>query len=122
MSSAAKSPAPRIRLKLGVEYRKSYSRSGEQGSLKNISLTGAFLEHGNEGLLIDDKVCITFKVGGRTRKIHARVVWSNRAGSGIQFLPSNNRDVQIVDDLMYFVESSRENRRAVLDDIFKKAA
>lgn len=122
MSETQQSPAPRIPLKLDVEYRKSYGRSTELGALKNISLTGAFLEHENETLKIDDRVCITFKVGGRIRKINAVIVWSNPSGAGIKFLPSNNRDVQIVDDLMYFVESKRENRRTVLDDIFKKAA
>lgn len=120
MSSMDKVPAPRIPLKLDVEYRKSYGRRFEVGQLRNISLTGAFLEHGNEALKASDKVCITFKVGGRTRKINASIIWSNDVGSGIKFLPSNNRDVQIVDDLMYFVESKRENKRNVLDDIFKQ--
>ena len=116
------SPAPRIPLKLDVEYRKSYGRSQETGVLKNISLSGAFLEHTNEEIKAEDKVAITFKVGGRVRNITALIVWSNEDGSGIKFLPTNNRDVQIVDDLMYFVESKRESRRDVLDDIFKKAA
>lgn len=122
MNLAEKVPAPRIPLKLDVEYRKSYGRSGEMGHLKNISLSGAFLEHENEALKEGDKVAVTFKVGGRTRKITALIVWSNGAGSGVKFQPTNNRDVQIVDDLMYFVESKRENRRDVLDDIFKRAA
>lgn len=122
MTPTENNPSPRIPLKLQIEYRKSYGRSGELGELKNISLTGAFLEHTNEELKASDKVCITFKVGGRTRKINASIIWSNEHGSGIKFLPTNNRDVQIVDDLMYFVESKRENRRDVLDDIFKKAA
>ena len=113
-------PSPRIPLKLDVEYRKSYGRSNDTGQLKNISITGAFLEHGNESLKQTDKVAITFKVGGRVRKINALIVWSNSIGSGIKFLPTNNRDVQIVDDLMYFVESKRENRRDVLADIFKQ--
>lgn len=116
------SPAPRIPLKLDVEYRKSYGRSQEAGVLQNISLSGAFLEHSNEEIKVDDRVAITFKVGGRVRNITALVVWSNQEGSGIKFMPANNRDVQIVDDLMYFVESKRENRRDVLDNIFKKAA
>lgn len=115
-------PAPRIPLKLDVEYRKSYGRSADVGNLRNISLTGAFLEHGSDELKANDKVTVTFKVGGRTRKINAVIVWSNPAGSGIKFLPTNNRDVQIVDDLMYFVESKRENKRSVLDDIFKRAS
>jgi len=120
MSSTEKVPSPRIPLKLDVEYRKSYGRNPEIGQLRNISLSGAFLEHQNEALKESDKVCITFKVGGRTRKINASIIWSNSIGSGIKFLPTNNRDVQIVDDLMYFVESKRENRRSVLDDIFKQ--
>lgn len=115
------SPSPRIPLKLDVEYRKSYGRSQEFGSLKNISLSGAFLEHGNDAIRSDDKVAITFKVGGRIRNITALIVWTNKEGSGIKFMPTNNRDVQIVDDLMYFVNTKRENRRDVLDGIFKKA-
>jgi hypothetical protein len=121
-SANDKVPAPRIPLKLEIEYRKSYGRTAELWSLRNISISGAFLEHGNEMLKAGDKVAITFKVGGRTRKINAAIIWSNKAGSGIKFMPTNNRDVQIVDDLMYFVESKREGRRSVLDDIFKQAA
>jgi hypothetical protein len=113
-------PAPRIPLSLEIEYRKVYARKAEFGQLRNISLTGAFLEHGSEEVKSADKVCITFKVGGRVRKINAQVVWSNASGSGVKFLPVNNRDVQIVDDLMYFVESGREGKRTVLDDIFKQ--
>ncbi len=122
MSSTENKPAPRIPLKLEVEYRRSYGRSADSGQLKNISLTGAFLEHTNDELKDSDKVCITFKVGGRTRKINASIIWSTPKGAGIKFLPMNNRDVQIVDDLMYFVESKREGRRDVLDGIFKQAA
>lgn len=115
-------PAPRIPLQLEVEYRKSYGRSSDTGLLKNISITGAFLEHDNLDLKEHDKVAITFKVGGRVRKISASIIWSTERGSGLKFLPTNNRDVQIVDDLMYFVESKREGRRDVIGDIFKQAA
>ena len=121
MSTTDIVPSPRIPLKLEVEYRKSYGRSSETGQLKNISLTGAFLEHACDELKgTENKVAVIFKVGGRSRKINAEIIWSNSAGSGIKFLPANNRDVQIVDDLMYFVESTREGRRSVLDDIFKQ--
>lgn len=122
MNSADNMPATRIPLMLDIEYRKSYGRSSEIGRLKNISLTGAFLEHHNDELKACEKVCITFKVGGRIRKINAAIIWSNGEGSGVKFLPTTNRDVQIVDDLMYFVESKRENERTLLDDIFKRAA
>ncbi len=119
-ASKNESPAPRVPLKLEVEYRRSYGRNADHGHLKNISLSGAFLEHENGELKISDKLAVTFKVGGRVRKINALIIWSNESGSGVRFLPTNNRDVQIIDDLIYFVESKRESRRTVLDDIFKQ--
>jgi NAD+--asparagine ADP-ribosyltransferase len=122
MEETSTQPSPRIPLQLDVEFRRSYARSGEQGHLKNISLSGAFLEHRNSGLSMHDKVAITFKVGGRMRKIHASVIWLNKRGCGVKFLPFNNRDVQIVDDLIYFVESKRDSRRTVLNDIFKQVS
>lgn len=115
-------PQPRIPLKLDVDFRRSYGRNGSVGILKNISLSGAFLEHEMDAFKSGDKVQVTFKVGGRARKVSAEVIWSNEVGSGIKFLPTNGRDVQIVDDLMYFVESGREDRRSLLGDIFKETA
>lgn len=50
----------------------------------------------------------------------ATVVWANSVGCGVKFMPVNNRDVQIVDDLIYFVEAQRTDRRDVLDKILKK--
>lgn len=115
-------PQPRIPLKLDVDFRRSYGRSAAVGVLKNISLSGAFLEHEMDAFTVGDKVQVTFKVGGRVRKISALVIWSNEVGSGIKFLPTNGRDIQIVDDLMYFVENDREGRRSLLGDIFKETA
>lgn len=114
-------PATRLPLEMGIEFRKSYARQIDKGTLKNISLSGAFLETFQiEALAPSDKVILTFIVSGRRRKINAKIIWKNTNGCGIQFQPFNNRDVQIVDDLMYFVENSRESRRSVLDDIFKR--
>ena len=115
-------PAPRIPLKVGVEYRRSYARNNQSGTLKNISMTGAFLVAPIEELAPRDKITINFAVSGRKREITAEVIWCNNIGCGVRFMPSNNRDVQIVDDLMYFVENKREARREVLDGIFKKVA
>ncbi len=120
--SSIEMPSPRIPLKLEVEYRRSYSRSADKAELKNISLTGAFLETESHELKENDKVAIEFRVGGRARKIIASIIWIKDSGCGIKFLPNSNRDVQIVDDLMYFVESKRENRRSVMDNIFKKVS
>lgn len=113
-------PAPRLPLKLPIEFRKNYSRKADYGDLKNISLTGAFLIHNADEIMINDKINIHFKVSGRERTLAASVVWLTEHGCGIQFHPDNNRDVQIVDDLMYFVKGRRSKNKTVLDEIFDK--
>lgn len=117
-----KTPAPRTPLHIEVEYRKSYAREETTGVLKNISLTGAFLHQDGEVLRTGEKLSLKFRVSGRERSVSAMVVWSSTAGAGVKFLPMNNRDVQIVDDLIYFVESKRTDTREILGDIFKKVA
>lgn len=117
-----KAPARRIPLQLSISFKKNYARNDSSGTLSNISITGAFLKTDTSRLQENEKIAIYFEVSGRKRKIHANIVWKNSFGAGISFDPNNNRDVQIIDDLMYFVESSRENRRSLLDTIFKKAA
>lgn len=112
-------PAQRIPLFVDIEYRKSYCRQSTKGVLKNISITGAFLAI-KETLNPRDKLLVVFQVSGRKRKIAARVIWAAPGGVGIKFEPTNNRDIQIVDDLMYFVSVSRDSRKDVLDTIFKK--
>lgn len=119
MDAQNSTPAPRIPLELEVEFRKSYSRSNNEGILRNISLSGAFLQT-ESAFDKNDKINLTFVVGGRTRKIAAKVVWVSSSGAGVMFQHFNNRDVQIIDDLMYFVENNRATRRDVLDTIFKK--
>lgn len=114
-------PQPRLPLQLEVGFRKSYGRSESRGVLKNISLSGAFLEFETQGCRAGDKLQMTFEVGGRVRKIPAVIIWVRASGCGIRFQPTNKRDIQIVDDLMYFVETSRESRRSLLDDIIKRA-
>ena len=114
-------PSPRIPLDLDIEFRKSYSRSSDDGVLRNISLTGAFIQS-ESSFEKNDKLNLTFEVGGRTRKLTAKVIWTSASGAGIMFQHFNNRDLQIVDDLMYFVENNRAERRDVLDTIFKKVS
>ncbi len=116
-----KVPSPRIPLQMGVEFRKSYGRQNAKGTLKNISLTGAFLETATLELAPSDKVVLEIIVSERRRKMPATIIWKNAYGCGVQFHPFNRRDVQIVDDLMYFVQNRREFRRGILDDIFKQA-
>lgn len=122
MVENSKKPAKRLPLVLNVEFRKSYARQDAKGVLKNISLTGAFLETDLTDLAPTDKLIITFQVSERVRKMAGTVVWKNGRGCGIQFQPFNKRDVQIVDDLMYFVENRREGRKEVLDIILKQVS
>jgi hypothetical protein len=117
-----KVPSPRIPLQMPVEFRKNYGRQGVKGTMKNISLTGAFLETDATDLLPADKVILELVVSDRRRKMAATIVWKNSRGYGVQFHPFNKRDVQLVDDLMYFVQDRRESRRTVLDSIFKQTA
>jgi len=116
-------PAPRLPLKLSVEFRRNYARQTSKGTLRNISLTGAFVETiDTRELESADKIVVTLVVSGRKRKIPATVIWKNQVGCGIRFKPFNNRDVQLVDDLMYFIENNRESSRSVFDDIIKRVS
>jgi PilZ domain len=119
-------PAPRTPLHLSVSFRRSYARTDTEGCLKNISLSGAFLEIPEHDLRVDEKINLTFVVAERERKITAQIVWKNSLGAGVRFIPQNNRDVQIVDDLIYYVETKRMGHReilgGILDGILKKAS
>lgn len=120
--NANTTPAPRTPLFLDVVFRRNYARQDSQGILKNISLSGAFLEVQQQEMNLSEKINLVFTVGSRERKIAAQVIWKNSFGVGIKFLPVNNQDVQIVDDLIYYVESKRIGHRSVLDGIFKKVS
>ncbi len=113
-------PAIRFPLQHAIEYRHSYAREIDTGVLKNISLTGAFIEAHHHRFQREDKLKLTFKIGGRLRQIAATVVWTHAGGAGIQFGHGNNQDKQIVDDLIYYIESQRDTRRNVLNNIFDK--
>lgn len=116
-------PAKRLSLQQSISYKKNYARSSDFGTLKNISITGAFLNMENsEHLHIDEKLTLTFSVSGRKRQVSANVVWKSKQGCGLKFKPSNNQDIQIIDDLIYFVESKKENTKSVLDNIFNKVS
>lgn len=119
MAETAK-PADRIPLRLPIEFRKTYARQQEKGGLVNISMTGAFLEHFTGDLEVNDQINIHFRVSGRERVLQATIVWKSNLGSGVRFSPDNQQDVQIIDDLMYFVKNHREKKKAVLHTIFSK--
>ncbi len=116
------SPAKRIPLSVEVEFKKNYARQINKGVLLNISVTGAFLKIDGHSFETGEKLSLKFVVGARERDLSAKVVWVNQYGAGVQFQHSNNRDLQIIDDLMYYVEESRQDRKQVLEGIFKLVA
>ncbi|QDK43717.1 PilZ domain-containing protein [Bdellovibrio sp. HCB185ZH] len=120
MEDTAKVPAPRTPLNLEVSFKRNYAREETKGTLKNISISGAFLEFTGGQVRANEKLHLIFVVAGRERKVAAHIIWANSNGCGVKFMPVNNRDVQIVDDLIYFVENGRSESRSVIDSIFKK--
>lgn len=113
-------PAPRIKLSLDIQFKRNYARSKSTGVLKNISVSGAFLEFSKaEDLRKNDKLQISFEVAGRNRKVPATIVWTNSSGVGLKFEHQSNRDMQIVDDLIYFVEASNSEKSEAIQSIFK---
>ncbi|MEC9283671.1 MAG: PilZ domain-containing protein [Bdellovibrionota bacterium] len=115
-------PRRRIPLSFDVTYRKSYSRRFDRGCLRNISLTGAFIEDPEAELKQDDKINLSFELAGRKRKIAAKIVWVGDEGAGVNFIHSNNQDEQLIDDLMFYVEESKDEKRGILNLIFDKIA
>lgn len=115
-------PASRYPLELDIEFKKSYARDLAVGTLKNVSLTGAFIENSLDDVSSRDKITMTLNLSGRERVISATVIWRNSRGCGVRFSLFNNQDIQIVDDLIYFLESKRETRKDVLSNIFKKVS
>lgn len=113
-------PAIRFPLQYAIEYRHNYARESDTGVLKNISLSGAFIESHHHRFQPSDKIKLTFKVGGRIRQLQATIVWIHPSGAGINFGHGNNQDKQIVDDLIYYIESQRSTRRNVLNTIFDR--
>jgi len=113
-------PAVRVPLQMPVEYRHNYARETDVGVIKNVSLTGAFVESPTHRFQPQDKIKLTIRLGGRVRQLVASVVWVHPMGAGIQFKPANNQDKQLVDDLIYFVENKRNTRRDVLGTIFNR--
>ena len=118
--NTTQTPLPRTPLHLNVSFKRSYARQEVVGTLKNISLTGAFLEVTEHDLRKNEKINLVFVVGDRERKITAEIVWANSMGAGIKFSPHNNRDTQIIDDLIYYVETKRLGYRGIFDGITKK--
>jgi len=113
-------PAPRFPLEVDVDFRKSYGRELYKGTLKNISSSGAFLENSIDEVQNADKLNLEINLSGRSRQLLAEVVWKNKRGCGIKFSAGQQKDIQIVDDLIFFLESKQSEKKDILKLIFEK--
>ena len=121
-----------IPLNLDVAYKKNYARHFKNGQLKRINNFEAYLFIGRDEVTLDqrtplddkkslnlkDKISIVLQLGERKRILQASVTSTDSYGAKVKFHFYNNRDYQIVDDLIYFIEKSKEKRRRRLDFIF----
>ena len=114
-------PAQRFSVEVDLDFKCNYARDFNKALVKNISVTGAFLKT-DISLKPAEKINVFFKVSGRERKIPARVVWIGPQGVGVKFDHANNRDIQIVDDLIYFATEKTSSTKDLLEDILSKVA
>jgi hypothetical protein len=114
-------PAPRYNVDLSFEFKRNYARQSAKAEVRNISLTGALIKT-DAPLKPSEKVNVYLTVSGRTRKVAARVIWVGERGVGLQFQPFNNRDLQIVDDIIYYATEKNESTKTLFDSILTKVA
>jgi hypothetical protein len=114
-------PQPRHAVELAFEFKRNYARQATTAEVKNISLTGALIQT-DVTLKPSEKLNVYLTVSGRTRKVAARVVWVGDRGVGLQFQPFNNRDLQIVDDIIYYATEKTSSTKNLLDSILNKVA
>ena len=114
-------PAQRHAVELAFEFKKNYARQSSKAEVCNISLTGALIKT-DQPLKPSEKLNVYLSVSGRTRKVAARVIWVGARGVGLQFEPFNNRDLQIVDDIIYYATEKNESTKSVFDSILNKVA
>ena len=105
--------ATRVSLFLEIHYRTNYARTELTAVLKNMSLSGGYLQIDTAKFMVKDKFKIEFVVGERERLVPAEVVWKNAEGIGVRFLPKSNQDRLIIEDLLYFVEEKQIGREII---------
>jgi hypothetical protein len=114
-------PQPRHNVDLAFEFKRNYARQSAKAEVQNISLTGALIKT-SVSLKPSEKLNVYLSVSGRTRKVAARVVWVSDLGVGLEFQPFNNRDLQIVDDIIYYATEKNSSTKDLLDTILLKVA
>lgn len=114
-------PAQRHNVELSFEFKKNYARATSKAEVCNISLTGALIKT-DQPLKPSEKLNVYLTVSGRTRKVAAKVIWVGDRGVGVVFQPFNNRDLQIVDDIIYYATEKNESTKDLFGSILNKVA
>jgi hypothetical protein len=114
-------PARRFPVELAFDFKRNYARQTSKAEVRNISLTGALIKT-DQQLKPSEKINVYLSLSGRVRKVAARVIWVNEKGVGLQFQPFNNRDLQIVDDIIYYATEKTSSTKSLLETILNKVA
>jgi hypothetical protein len=121
-SSSGAQRATRHQISLELEFKRSYGRQSEKANIKSISINGALVQV-DQPLRIGERLKVTLSVSDRVRKVPARVVYvGGEKEVGIRFEPFNNRDLQIVDDIIYFATEKSSTNRSLLENILSKVS
>ncbi len=118
---SASDKAQRFSVELDLDFKCNYARDYNKATIKNISVSGALITT-DTPLKPDEKINVFFKVSGRERKVAAQVIWVGERGAGVKFNHYNNRDLQIVDDLIYFATEKSSSTKNLLQNILSKVA
>lgn len=114
-------PAPRTVFNLEVQFRKSYARAISNGRLRNISLTGAYLEC-TEFFHLQERFQFHFFIGGQLHFVAAETVWRSSNGYGVKFITIKKRDTRVIEDVVQIAESMRYGKQQLLSNILKSAS
>lgn len=106
----------RTDLHLEIVYKTIYGRTAQKAIFKNISHTGACLEMNDPDVRNRDKIKILFTVADRAREIKAEVIWQSNGSCGVRFMPKNNQDLLIIDDLIYYVKNKTIGYKSLFED------
>ena len=95
--------APRFKVDYSIALKKLFSNNQDMVKIKNISMSGAFIEMTTEEFNTRELVGLNFVVNDRERVVQARIVWKSKEGLGVQFIPQTFQDQVIINDLIFLL-------------------
>ncbi len=101
-----------------ILFRPSYARKNYEGMLKHISPEGAFIETNLPKST--KKLSITLSVANYQRKIDAEIMEHGPKGLNIKFTSLGNKDIQMIDDFMFFEKHNKKSKKNLLHYLLQK--